>query len=67
MADGVVALVDYQVDSTKLSLIKDIFWGAVSENEESELINRRKKLLTYNLYVVPFFLIFGGEGVSTNK
>jgi len=35
MADGAVALADYQVDSTNLALTKDIFgFGDVSENED---------------------------------
>ena len=51
MADGAVALADHQVDSANLALTKDIFGlGAVSENEERELINRRKKLKWTSLY-----------------
>jgi len=34
MADGAVAVADYQVDSTNLALTKDIFGVAVSGNEE---------------------------------
>ena len=38
------ALADYQVDSTNLSLTKDIFvFGAVSETDESKKCNRIKK------------------------
>ena len=38
MADGTVALADYQIDSANLALTKDIFGlGAVSENDEGKI------------------------------
>ena len=38
MADGVVAVADYQVDSTNLALTKDIFGlGVVSENDNGKI------------------------------
>ena len=46
IAEGAVALADYQVDSANLRLTKDIFGlDAGSQNDKGEIKNRIKKLL----------------------